>query len=293
MNTHYPEQIPLYVAGQLNADERAALEQHLHGCPDCQAELRFWRELATEVVASSASTRAPADLADRAIKRIQAPSPLVRTLLSSFSLLRAQAYLVRSEMWPASAAVMALGVIVSLLSRQTGVISFIAPLMAAASLASLYGPQNDPASELMLSTPVSPWKVLLARLTLVSGYDLLLTLAASLVLLALVPAELFGMLVLSWLGPLTFLSALALLLSMWIGTNNAITLSYGLWIAQYIWPPQTLEGSVTAQIWEAFLLSYRQFWQSPFLLMLLALVVMCLVLLSARRGEQALSPSLV
>ncbi len=289
MNIHHQEQIPLYVAGQLNADERAALEQHLDGCLDCRAELSFWRELATGVTASSASIGAPTDLADRAIKRIHAPSHLRRTLQSSLSLLRAQAYLVRSEMWPASAAVMALGVIVALLSRQTGVISFIAPLMAAASLASLYGPQNDPASELTLATPVSTWKVLLARLTLVSGYDLLLTMAASLVLLALVPSELFGMLVLAWLGPLTFLSALALLLSMWIGTNNAITLSYGLWIAQYIWPPEMIKNTVTASLWESFLVSYRQFWQSPTLLMSLAMGVVCLALLSTRRGEHAFS----
>jgi hypothetical protein len=292
MNIHYQEQIPLYVAGQLNADERVILEQHLAGCPDCRAKLSFWRELAAGIAASSASMSAPADLADRAIKRIHTPSRLRRTLLSSFSLLRAQAYLVKGEMWPSSAAIMALGVIVAVLSRRTGVITFIAPLIAAASLATLYGPENDPASELTLSTPVSPWRILLARLTLVSGYDLLLTLSSSIFLLAIIPAELFGTLILAWLGPLTFLSALALLLSMWIGASNAITLSYGLWVAQYIWPPEMLENTVTARIWESFLVSYQQFWQSPFLLMSLALVVVCLSLLSTRRVEQPYSPYL-
>lgn len=290
---HYQEQMPLYVAGQLGADERAALERHLVNCPNCQAELDFWRTLAAEISLSNASMPAPAGLADRAIKRIHAPSPLLRALLSGFSLLRAQAYLVRGEMWPASAAVMALGVIVALLSRHTAVITFIAPLIAAASLATLYGPQNDPAGELTWSTPLSPWKILLARLTLVSGYDLLLALFASLLLLAFVPAELLGTLVLSWLGPLTLLSALALLLSMWIGTSNAVTLSYGLWIAQYIWPPQMLENTVLARIWEGFLAGYRQFWQSPLLLLPLALVIVCLALLSTRFDGQSLSERLV
>jgi hypothetical protein len=291
MNTHYQEQMPLYVAGRLNADEQSKLEEHLVGCSACRAELSFWRELATGISASNASIPAPAGLAERATRRIHAPSPFWRSFLSSFSLLRAQAYLVRSEMWPASAAIMALGVIVALLSRRTGVITFIAPLMAAANLATLYGPQNDPAGELTRATPASAWKILLARLTLVSGYDLLLTLSASLVLLAIIPVDLLGALVLAWLGPLTFLSALALLLSMWIGTSNAITLSYGLWIAQYIWPPQMLGRASSVQIWEAFLIGYRQFWQSPALL-LLALAVACLALLSTRRADQTFSQRL-
>lgn len=289
MNAHYQEQMPLYVADQLDADERARLEQHLPGCPDCRAELGFWRELAAEISASNASTPAPINLAERAIERIHAPSPIRRALLSGFNLLCAQAYLVKSEMWPVSAAVMALGVIVALLSRQTGLITFIAPLVAAASLASLYGPQNDPASELTLATPASPWKILLARLTLVCGYDLLLALFASLILLAIVPIDLLGTLILSWLGPLTFLSALALLLSMWIGTSNAVTLSYGLWIAQYIWPPKVLESSPVVLLWETFLVGYQQLWQSPVLLLTLALVAVCLALLSTRRPEQPFS----
>jgi hypothetical protein len=292
MKVHYQEQMPMYVVGQLDADERAALEKHLVGCPACQAELSFWRELAAGISASNASMPAPTDLAERAIKRIHAPSPLLQAFLSGFSLLRAQVYLVRVEMWPASAAVMALGVIVALLSRHISVITVIAPLMAAASLATIYGPQNDPANELTLSTPISPWKILLARMILVSGFDLLLTMSASLTLLAIVPAELLGTLVLAWLGPLTFLSTLALLLSMWIGTNNAITLSYGLWIAQYIWPPQILESMAIARIWEGFLTSYRQFWQSPILLFPLALVIVCLALLSTQRDGQSFSQRL-
>jgi hypothetical protein len=193
-------------------------------------------------------------------------------------------------MWPVSAAVMALGVIVALISKHTIILAVIAPLMAAASMASISGPQNDPASELTLSTSTSPWKILLARLALVSGYDLLLALSASLFLLAIIPAELFGMLILAWLGPLTFLSALALLLSMWIGTNNAVTLTYGLWLAQFIWPPKMLGSSSVTLIWETFLTGYQQFWQSPALLLLLALAVVCMALLSTRRAEPMYTP---
>jgi ABC-type transport system involved in multi-copper enzyme maturation permease subunit len=96
------------------------------------------------------------------------------------------------KMWPASAGIMALGIITVLLSKETAFLTFITPLVAAASLAAIYGPQNDPASELTMAAPISPWKILLARLTLVSGYNLLLALVSSVVLLAVIPVGLLG-----------------------------------------------------------------------------------------------------
>ena len=126
------------------------------------------------------------------------PRPCIAPLLRATSLLHAQAYLVRREMWPASAIIMAISTVVTYLFGKTEVIYFIAPLVAAASLAAIYGPEHDPASELTLATPTSPWKVLLARLTLVHAYNLLLALAASLFLLLLIPPELLGRS--SWAG---------------------------------------------------------------------------------------------
>ena len=289
MIAHDRERMPLYAAGLLAADEQAELEKHLAECADCRAELAFWRDLAGGIAASNASVAAPAGLAERTIQRLHAPSPFQRTFLRTFGLLRAQAYLVKREMWPASAVVMALGLIVALIIDQARVITFIAPLVAAACLAAIYGPENDPASELALATPTSPWKILLARLTLVSGYNLLLTLIASLALLVIIPAELLGSIILAWLGPLTFLSALALLLSLWIGTGNAVALSYGLWIVQFVRLPPMRESWVSWSIWEAFLAGYQQFWGSPALLAALAAVVIWLTLLSVQRLEPKLS----
>lgn len=279
---HYSDQMPLYVAGQLNSAERSELEKHLVECPDCQIELDFWRNLADGIIASDTLVAAPVDLADRALTRIAGESPLGKkffisshiklSFLRASSLLRAQAYLIKREMWPSSAAIMALGVIVALISNHVEIIYFIAPLMAAASLAMLYGPEHDPSYELTLATPTSPWKILLARLTMVSVYNLLLALAATLIMLLIVPPNLLGMIILGWLAPMAFLSALALLLSLWVGTNNAIAIAYTLWIAQYT-PYKSVSGWMISPAWSSIIIAYKQFWQSPGLLFLATILL--------------------
>jgi hypothetical protein len=226
-------------------------------------------------------------VAERALERVHAPSPFLRAFLRTVSLLRAQAYLVRREMWPASAAVMALGVIVTFLAGKIEVVRFVAPLVAAASLAAIFGPEHDPACELTLATPTSPWKVLLARLTLVHGYNLLLALAASLFLLTLVSPAVLWTLILGWLGPMTFLSALALLLSLWIGTGNSVAVAYGLWLIQYPRFELVLSPS-TAAAWTPILEAYRQFWGSPLLLIGLGALLLVAALWSAGRSAPRL-----
>jgi hypothetical protein len=119
-------------------------------------------------------------------------------------------------------------------------------------------------------------------MSIVSAYNLLLTLAAGLALLVMVPPELLGRLVLGWLAPMAFLSTLALLLSLWIGTSNAITLTYILWMAQYT-PYQSIGAWMVSPAWSSILLAYRQFWQSPMLLFLLSFFLIGMALWSANR----------
>jgi hypothetical protein len=176
----------------------------------------------------------------------------------------------------------------ALISNHAEAIYFIAPLVAAAGLTVSFGPENDQAYELVMSTPVSPWKVLLARLSIVSGYNLLLALAASLALLAIVPAGLLGAVILGWLAPMAFLSALALLLALWIGTGNAIAISYGLYVAQYA-SYQTISRMVTVPALEPLISAYQQFWHSPALMGGLAALLLGLALWSANRPVFRLS----
>jgi anti-sigma factor RsiW len=277
---HYEEQLPLYAAGQLDALERAEIERHLHACADCRADLELWRGVGTEIIAGGGAVQPTPELAERALTRIHALSPMRRAFMQAVGLLRAQAYLVRREMWPASAIIMAIGAVITyLMLGKVEVIRFLAPLVAAASLAAIYGPEHDPASELTLATPTSPWKVLLARLTLVHAYNLFLALAASLFLLVVIPPGMLGTLILGWLGPMTFLSALALLLSLWLGTNTSVAIAYGLWLVQFPRYELSLDPSTA---WLTALEAYRQFWSSPLLLIGLGVFLLVVALGTVR-----------
>jgi len=284
------EIIPFYVSGQMEPEEAACMKKHIAGCGECREEQSFWLQLSGAVTTESAAVVKPEGADVKALAKIRSNNVRFKIPERMLALLKAQAYLVRREMWPAIAAIMALGVIIVILSKEAVFLTFLAPLVAAASLAAIYGPQNDPASELSLSTPTSSWKILLARLTLVSGYNLMLALVSSFILSLVLPTEILGGLILSWLGPLTMLSALALMLSLWIGTGNAITISYGLWIIQFINPPRMLGDLFSLQLWDKFLEGYRQFWHPPELLVPLAVLFFIAALISTRRSDQYLSP---
>lgn len=280
---NFEELLLLYVAGQLSETERAEIEAHLLLCADCRADLQLWQATSEEIGRANRPLSAPPDLVERAIREIHASNRLAAAFFRTWQLLRAQAFLVQREMWPAAALVMFIGVGVALIAERASVLYFLAPLMAASTLAMLYGPENDPGLELSLATPISPWKILLARLSLVSGYNLLLCLAASLSMLFIIPPGLLGALILGWLGPLAFLSALALLLSIWLGTSQAITITYSLWLLQYL-PFKAMGLWFNSPGLDWTMLAYQQFWHSPLLLLPLSLLLVGLTLWSANQS---------
>ncbi|MEW6401467.1 MAG: zf-HC2 domain-containing protein [Chloroflexota bacterium] len=279
---NHEEQLILYTADQLDETARAEFEKHLADCAECQADLLLWESIADEINASDSAKPAPVQLAERALEQIHRPSRARLALLRAAQLLRAQVYLVQREMWPASAAVMALGVCVALLSKHVEVVYFIAPMIAASTLSILSGSEHDPAYELTIATATSPWKVLLARLSIVSAYNLLLALGATLLLLFMFPPGMLGTVALGMLAPMAFLSALALLLSLWMGTSNAVVITYVLWVAQII-PYKSIGAWMVSPGWSPVILSYREFWQSPMLLLVLSVLLFALALLSANR----------
>jgi len=284
----------LFVAGQLSDAEHNEMKKHLATCVECQADLALWETVSAEIRETSQRVHPPANAVAVALSRVQRTSTKGKQIQSpnlmrrAWSLLQAQVSLVQREMWPVSAALMALGIIVALLSEHVEAIYFLAPLVAAASLSVLFSPEYDPAYELTLSTPTSPWKVLLARLSIVSTYNLLLTLLAALALLVMIPAELLGTLILGWLAPMAFLSTLALLLSLWIGTSNAIAITYILWIAQYM-PFQLIGAWMVSPDWTSAILAYQQFWHSPVLLFPLSISLIGMALWSANRSAGRLT----
>ncbi len=166
-------------------------------------------------------------------------------------LLRAQARVVRGEIWAATALVMLLGTLVTLTYRipqpanasptteATPEMLFVlvAPLVAAIGMSFLYGSESDPALELEQSTPTTQRQILLARMTLVFGFNLAAGLLGSAVL-AVSPAGVeaglrFWPLVSMWLAPMSFLSMFAFLLTILFHDPMVGALfSLGLWAFQ-------------------------------------------------------------
>jgi len=287
---NHDEQLILYAANQLDENERAEFEQHLAGCADCQADLIVWRSASDEITASSSAIPAPAHLADSALEVIHAPSRLLRAFRSAAQLLRMQLLLIHNELWIGSAALTLIFFAMAVLVARVEVLYFFAPMMAAGAVTLIHGSENDPASELALSTPISPWKILLARLTLISAYNVFLAGCATIGLIVVLSPQIMGELILGWLAPMTFLSALALLLSMWIGTGNALFISYTLWSAQYLALTSAGEWFQFAVPW---LEAYRQFWRDPTLLFPFGLALILFALWSAGRQQVQWRKSLV
>ncbi len=279
---NHEEQLIRYVANQLNENERAEFENHLSGCSDCQADLTLWALVSSEINASNSAIAAPIHLADYALETIHTPSKLTRAFKNTAQLLRVQLLLMHNELWVGSAALMFIFLAMALLVARVEVLHFFVPMVATGTVTLIYGSEHDPAAELTFATPISPWKILLARLTLVSAYNVFLALCATVGLLLILPPQALGELILGWLAPMTFLSALALLLSLWIGTSNALFISYTLWSAQYL-------ALTSVGEWFAFLTpwleSYRQFWNDPALLFILGFALILFALWSTGREQ--------
>ncbi len=130
-------------------------------------------------------------------------------------LLRSQMRVVRTEIWLGSAFVMMLGVLVTLaVNLQALPFVLIAPMVAAVGVTFLYGPANDPALEIELATAVSPRMLLLARMAVLFGIDLILGIGGSIVLAALHSQIFLWPLINTWLAPMAFLSAFAFFFSL-------------------------------------------------------------------------------
>lgn len=257
-----------------------------------------WEMLRQALAASDARLPNPSPLVvRRALERITYLSALNRPLPASaasgwhehpfggaFLLLRRQAVLVRQGIWAASLIVLSLGVILTYLFPGTGVNSSLpalaAPVVAAGGIALVYGPENDPATELELTAPISPALILLARLVLVYGYDLALALGASVALWLTSDHLTLSQLIFSWLAPMLFLSALALALSVTLSSQAALLIAFSLWGLRLV--VQTRGPGIIPDV-AGF---SNALWSNQILLCVLAVLCIAVALFRATRQEQ-------
>ncbi|MFI6506634.1 hypothetical protein ACIBCT_03435 [Streptosporangium sp. NPDC050855] len=227
-------------------------------------------EIVRAVLVRSALTRLEPGEAEAA----PAPGPY-----RAWALLTMEARLLHPAVWPASALVMAAGAFfVMAQGRAAGdVLSLVVSLVALAGLAMAYGPEHDDAFELVAATPVSPRVILLARVTLVFGYDLALALLASAAMTALPQSSSsWGMmpLITAWLGPMAMLAALSLLLSVCWNPAGAMGTGLAIWVLHAM----TTTGLPATE-------GLRDFWTTSPLTIGLALALGVAAVAAAGTGE--------
>lgn len=286
---HSTDLLPAYLNGTLDPELAKEVREHLQNCAGCRAELASWEAVSDAAVVRSEALPAPsAGVMEGVWAKVERePAPLtgpssISKLSLAWQLLVGQIPLVRNKIWAASAVTMALGLAVSLLlstgaSAAGATFALFAPVIAAVGVAFVYGPENDPSLEVALSTPTPARLVLLARLTLVYGYDLALALAATAVLAAVNGTLNLWPLVSLWIGPMLFFSALALLLSLLFGSSAAVLTAMALWgvrLAAATYSTPGLDKSAWAETVETL-------WRANAMLLLLAALLLAVALLLA------------
>lgn len=295
---HVADMLPEYGSGRLSPPLAARVRDHLATCEACAAELQVWRRIAEAELQIAALAPAPsATVLAGALACIGAEAPAMAAPLATpearrsvfaaswaalahlWRVLGGQRRMLRPSVWIASAAAIALavayGVIVPGQEVEQDILAFALPLIAAAGMAFLYGPDNDPALELALATPTSARSVLFARFALLLGYDTALALLGTLAL-ATLHGDGFWPLALVWLGPMALLSALSLALSLIFGPLTAVGVSAALWLSRAL----DLKDGLHVQVTPA------SFWQTTPPVLATALVLLILALLIAPRLER-------
>ncbi|MEX5710890.1 zf-HC2 domain-containing protein [Parafrankia sp. FMc6] len=250
------EMLPAYAAGSLRGADRDRVRAHLAGCARCRADLAVWRAIADAAAPGDAAPDA-ARMVRAVLTRSAIEGPAdppgdglwTRRLRYAAALVVAEARLIRLAVPVASALVMALGVAVVLVQAAgvarpaTGadvVLALVAPIVAAAGVAGTYRSRRDPAAELVAATPTAGPLLLLVRLALVFGYDLVLAVAASAALTAAAAVSAAGgtaslhALIAAWLGPMALLSSVSLLVAVRFGPDVALGAAVGLWAVRVL-----------------------------------------------------------
>ncbi len=290
---HVVDLLPDYANRTLDAAEEEMVGAHLARCPACRLELRTWRHIATtlrsgdtevappsphvlaHIQAAIAPPRAPMPGAPRA-----GASPTTRRRWGHiWAVLRVQGRLIRPGVWLAAALGIAGATLyaatVARPRESTLVLAFVFPLVCAAGIALVYGPEVDPTLEIARATPTPPRQVLLSRWALLIGYNLALALGATTLLATLHGRPPWDGLAL-WLGPMAVLAAFGALLSLLAGPVTAVGGVLAVWMTR-LFP---LDHGLTVGP------RPDPFWQTSPLMFALAAALALLTVVAAERQER-------
>jgi hypothetical protein len=289
---HVADLLPAYINRTLDPETQERVERHLGECGSCQSDLEDWRLIARLTLEVTSPAVLPTPLVMGRIWSaidldiVTGPRPSLRASAAhARQVLVGQLPLIQRYLWPGSTFVMGLGFVIAALGRPGAsglVIQLIAPIVAAIGMTLIYGPEIDPSLEVALATPTSPRLILLARLTLVFGFDLLLTLAAMAGLVPLGRGGPASTLSFEWLGPMLFLSGLALVLSLRFGPTVAMSTALILWTIRVFVAMDGGQGWLSSQETDLII----QVWSTNVLTLVGAAILTVLALGSINRQER-------
>ncbi|HEY0756628.1 MAG TPA: zf-HC2 domain-containing protein [Ktedonobacteraceae bacterium] len=235
---HKADLLPAYINGQLDASVAREVREHLLACASCQLELASWEALKDTAIEAYTSTPLPspylmnrvwAKIADEEAQAVHSWS-LARLLKQGWLVFRAQFPLIHKSLWVASTLVCLFGLVLTLAMAHHplaqkhwagNLLVLFIVVVGASGSAFIYGSAVDPGFELSIATPTSMRFVMICRMAIVLGFNMLLGVVASAFFAAVSGNGLWDMVQL-WLGPLFFLSSLCLAISLFISSAFAL-----------------------------------------------------------------------
>ncbi len=241
-----------------NHDELMASLQELDATP---AEAKAWTPVAQLLaqwpernVTSADTTRLMSTLTQampqRSVVRQAIHSRMVRQnrLFTLLATVHTQVSILRLNFWMLSIAIFLSGVFAVLFPAEdwTTIICIraIAPLLAFLSVASVFRGVGLQTIEWELACPPSIIQLIVARLVIILGYDVMLGLLLSLVGWAH-RGDSFFVVTLTWLVPLLVVAGLTLLLSLRFPVSLSATLAYTCWLVLMFLGPVIMANLLT------------------------------------------------
>lgn len=230
------ERLIAHAVGSLSAREDAEVVKLIDSCEGCASEAAAWQVIALGTRAASARLQPSSESLAGLLERVAGNRCGRRVVITgqlghAWAVVAGQVPLVRRGIWAASVLMLALGAAIAISRHDRGgaVLALIAPVAAALGVSLIYGPEVDPGAEIEAASPTSSRLILLARLSLVGGFNLCVALAATGVVAIFGSASGFWSLVSAWFGPFALLSAVSLLLSVWKGPIAGSVAALTLW----------------------------------------------------------------